>query len=300
MKKTTLLALAILICGTLAAQSFYSIKRDRHWIASVGTGTSSYFGELSNDSDYIDAKLNLNFGLQYFISERISVRSEITWFQLSGDDAEADTQGRVNRNLSFVSNNYELNIQGIINLFPKGQRFYQRKPINAYAFVGLGLVNYNPRGEVPNIEYNGSLLAEAGDKVALRPLQTEGVKYGSFSLVIPMGLGVKLKAGPFFNIALEGGFRKTFTDYLDDVSTVYADRSGESELAIAMADKRWALTNVLEPRPSGSIRGNPEADDAYFIMNVKVEYFLPATFLSGKNKKRKPTSKKYRRRVKRR
>jgi len=299
MKNTTLLVLAILFCGTLAAQSFYSIKRDRKFIGSIGTGVSSYFGDLNNPSDIIDAKLNLNFGLQYFLTERISVRSEVTWFQLSGNDATANFEGRNNRNLSFVSNNYEINVEGIINLFPKGQRFYQRNLFNVYAFIGIGLANYNPRGEVPNIEYTtGSLLPDAGKTVALRPLQTEGVKYGSFTPVIPMGLGVKVKAGPFFNIALEGGFRKTFTDYLDDVSTVYVDKSGASDLEAAMSDKKWAIDQPIAT--PGSKRGNPENDDAYFIANIKLEYFLPSTFLSGKNKKRRPGAKKYRRRVKRR
>jgi len=298
MKKTTLLAISILLSGTLAAQSFYSIKRDRKFIASVGTGTSSYFGDLNNPSDIIDTKLNLNFGLQYFLTERVSVRGEITWFQLAGDDATANFEGRDNRNLSFVSNNYEINIEGIINLFPKGQRFYQRSPFNAYVFVGIGLANYNPRGEVPNVEYNGSLLPDAGNKVALRPLQTEGVKYGSFTPVIPIGLGIKVKAGPFFNIALEGGFRKTFTDYLDDVSTVHVDKTGASDLEAAMSDKRWAIGSPLAA--VGSKRGNPDDDDAYFIMNVKLEYFLPSTFLSGINKKRKPGHHKYKKKAKRR
>ncbi len=295
MKKIVTLVFIVSMCGTLVAQSFYSIKRDRHFIASVGTGTSSYFGDLNNPNDFIDAKLNLNLGLQYFVTDRISVRGEVTWFQLSGDDAEADSGGRINRNLSFVSNNYEINVEGIINLFPMGKRFYQRKPYNVYAFIGIGLTNYNPRGEVPNVEYNGALLPNAGKKVALRPLQTEGTKYSSFTPVIPIGLGVKLKAGPFFNIAIEGGFRKTFTDYLDDVSTVYADKTGDSELAIAMADKRWALPNPLETKAPGSKRGGSDKDDAYLIMNVKVEYYLPAKFFSGINKKRRKPVKRYRR-----
>ena len=293
MKKLVIITLAILICDTLAAQSFYSIKRDRKYIVSVGTGTSSYFGELNN-SNGLGTRLNLNIGLQCFVAKRISVRTEITWFQLSGDDAEANDLDKVRRNLSFVSNNYEVNVEGIINLFPQGQRFYQRNPFNVYAFVGIGLVNYNPRGEVPNIEYNGVLLPNAGKKVALRPLKTEGVKYGSFTPVIPFGFGVKVKAGSFLNIAIEGGYRKTFTDYLDDVSTFYADKSGESDLAIALADKRWAFPDPLPVQKQGSIRGDPEKDDAYFIMNVKVEYFLPPKFFSGTNKKRNPNAKRRR------
>ena len=299
MKKAIILSISILICGTIAAQSFYSIKRDRKFIASIGTGNSSYYGDLSNDKDYLDAKINLNLGLQYFISERVSARTEITWFQLAGNDDEADSRGRTTRNLSFVSNNFEVNVEGIVYLFPKGQRFYQRNPFNAYAFAGFGLTNYNPRGEIPNVEYNGTLLPDAGKKTALRPLQTEGVKYGSITPVIPFGLGVKLKAGPFFNVAIEGGYRITFTDYLDDVSTVYADKSGASNLEAAMADKRWALPDPLSPLPVGNVRGNPEANDSYFIMNIKLEYFLPSTVFSGV-KKRKPGRHKYKKRSKRR
>lgn len=285
-----------LILDHLNAQSFYAAKRDRKFIASVGTGTSSYYGELSNDKDYMDTKLNLNIGLQLFINDRISTRVEITWFQLSGDDAEADDNSRKQRNLSFISNNYEINIEGIINLFPKGQRYYQRRPINAYAFIGIGMTYYNPKAQAPD-EYNNFPLDDAGKNVALRPLQTEGVSYGSFTPVIPFGLGVKLKSGPFFNIALEGGFRKTFTDYLDDVSTTHIDNSTFTDpLAAAMADRRPELG--LDVLQEGAKRGNPDADDAYLIMNIKIEYYLsPTGIFSGKKgfNKRRPNLKRYRR-----
>jgi hypothetical protein len=297
MKKTSLIFICVFICGVLTAQSFYSKKRDRNVILSVGTGTSSYYGELSNPGDYIDAKLNLNFGLQYFITERFAARAEVTWFQLAGDDTEADDPQRVNRNLSFVSNNYEVNIEGLVYLFPKGQRFYQRNLFNLYAFFGVGLANYNPKGLVPSVEYQGELLPDAGKNIALRPLQTEGVKYGNFTPVIPFGLGAKLKAGPFFNLAFEGGFRYTFSDYLDDVSTTVVDKSSASNIEAAMADKTWALPDPLPARSLGSVRGNPEKNDAYFILNVKVEYFLPSSFFSGKkNKRRKPNKRRRRRR----
>ena len=61
----------------------------------------------------IDTKLNLNFGLQYYFTERIAIRTEANYFRLSGDDAEADSEGRTVRNLSFRSDNFELNVVGI-------------------------------------------------------------------------------------------------------------------------------------------------------------------------------------------
>lgn len=300
MKKVLVLFIFLtFIINEVVAQSFYSNKRNRKYIASVGTGTTSYFGELNNPTDKFDTKLNLNFGLQRFVTNRISVRSEITWFQLKGTDEEADGGGRDERNLSFTSNNFEFNIEGIIYLFPKGMRYYQRKQYNVYAFAGIGIMNYNPSAKVPD-EYNGVPLDGAGKNTALRPLQTEGVKYGSFTPVIPFGLGIKYKMGPFFNISLEGGHRLTFTDYLDDVSTVYLENSTFTDpVAAALADRSPEIG--LETRVAGRIRGNPERNDAYFIMNVKVEYFLPPTFNPFKSSgPKRPGKNKYNKRRKRR
>ena len=281
------------------SQSFYSIKRDRHYIFSVGTGTTAYFGELNNPKDKFDTKLNLNFGLQRFITERISIRTEFTWFQLKGTDEEADGGGRDARNLSFTSNNYEYNIEGLIYLFPKGPRYYQRQTFNVYAFAGIGIMNYNPTAIIPD-EYNNIPLEGAGTKVSLRSLKTEGVDYGIATLVIPFGIGIKYKLGPFFNISLEGGHRKTFTDYLDDVSTVYVDNSSFTDpVAAALADRSPELG--LEPRNEGSIRGNPDKNDAYFIYNFKVEYFLPPKFDPFKFlSPNKPGNNKYQKKSRRR
>jgi len=286
MKKGFYIAIFLIVIVSIEAfsQSFYSIKHDRKYIASLGTGTSSYYGELSNDDDYMDTKLNLNIGLQYFVSDRIGIRGEITWFQLSGNDNEADSDGRRVRNLSFISNNYELNAQGIINLLPKGQRYYQRRPVNVYGFLGVGLIYFNPKAEVP------AGFDESGKKVALQPLKTEGVDYNRFAFVIPYGIGLRIKAGPFFNVAIEGGTRKTFTDYLDDVSTTFQDPATlDSDLARAMADRTQEIQGGVTPRQEGDIRGNPDAKDNYFIANVLVEYYLPSDGLfSGRNRNSRP------------
>jgi hypothetical protein len=255
----------LLGCVTLhsTAQSFYSIRRDRNTIVSAGTGTSTYFGELANPGDYFDAKPNLNIGLQFHLSRRVSLRSEITWFQLTGSDKKADIESdRRSRNLSFQSNNYELNTVGIVSLFPNGQRFYQRSFFNVYGFAGIGLAYVNPK-----TEFNG-------EKIALQPLETEGVSYSRFQPVVPYGLGVRIKSGPFFNLCVEGGYRLTFTDYLDDVSTVHKDVALFSDpIASALADRRPEIGESIVA--AGTQRGNPDNNDGYFLLNVKLEYYLP-------------------------
>jgi hypothetical protein len=261
----------LLIIGTfegLFAQSFYSVRRERSLMVMGGTGTSSYFGELNNPGDYIDAKPNLTFGFQYFFGQRISGRAEVCWFQLSGDDADADRNGRVKRNLSFTSNNYEVSVTGAFHLIPMSTRYYQRPRFNVYAFGGVALLYFNPKATLN------------GEKHALRPLMTEGVKYSRFQFVIPYGVGGKIKINPFFNVAVEAGYRLAFTDYLDDVSTVHPDKSTWTDpIAIALSDRGPEVG--LAPRPAGAIRGNPSTNDGYFLLNMKLEYYLPLNFTIG-------------------
>src|SRR5687768_7426286 len=110
MKKFYLLTyLLILVTVVAEAQSFYAIRRSRSLIFSAGTGTATYFGELKDKGGFIDPRVNLNAGLQYFVIPHLAVRAEMAWFQLAGGDGRANGAHDL-RNLSFVSNNFEANI----------------------------------------------------------------------------------------------------------------------------------------------------------------------------------------------
>jgi hypothetical protein len=87
-----------------------------------------------------------------------------------------------------------------------------------------------------------------------------------------------------FNLSIEAGFRKTFTDYLDDVSTTYPGASsfnGDAQ-AIYFSDRRVdpALNGT-----AGGVRGNSNSLDSYLLLNAKVEYYLPWAFGGGDRKK---------------
>ena len=116
----------------------------------------------------------------------------------------------------------------------------------------------------------------------LAPLKTELVAYSRFTPVIPMGLGMRFKVGPFMNLSFEGGYRTTFTDYLDDVSTVHHTSGFADPIALALSDRRPEIG--LPVAADGSKRGNPATNDAYFLFNAKIEYYLPVNFLQGGNK----------------
>lgn len=280
------LVILMLLPCIAEAQSFYAIRKERTLIAVGGIGTSTYFGELANDGDFFDVKPTLSAGLQYYFGNRFSARAELGWFQLQGDDAKADDNSRRKRNLSFTSSNFELSLVGQVNLFPMGQRFYQRPKFNLYGFAGVSLLYFNPVAEYQ------------GKKYALQPLQTEGVSYSRIQPVIPYGLGIRYMVDPFFNICVEGGYRLVFTDYLDDVSTIHLGPGAFTDpIAQALSDRR---PEVGQPAvPAGTQRGNSGANDGYYHLMLKVEYYLPHDFLFGSNQKKLYRNKRkayYRRR----
>ena len=270
----TLSFIAILLPALAEAQSFYAIRKNRNLLVGLGSGTANYYGELVNPGEHGRLKPNIAISGEYYVTNRISTRATLTWFMISGTDAKADDD-RQERNLSFRSNNIELSFTGVVNLLPVGTRFYQRTKLNLYGFAGFGLLYFNPKAE-----YQGKWYA-------LAPLQTEGKSYSRFQPVIPVGFGARIKVDPFFNILIEGGYRATFTDHLDDISIRrYPDGATlKNDLARALSDRRVEIgTQPSNPTQVG-VRGNPEKNDAYFIASITLQYYLPKEVFQGGNRK---------------
>lgn len=294
-KKRLFTSLFILFVVTEGmTQAFYAVRRDHDLIVSFGTGTSTYLGEFQNPGDNIDFKPSLNVGAQIFIApnflnNRLSVRSELTFFRLQGTDVTADDD-RVTRNLNFFSNNWELNATGLLHLFKQDKKFYKRYVFNIYGMTGIGLMYMNPKTDYQ------------GEKIKLKPLETEGVTYSRFQFVIPYGFGIKFRKGNLYNIALEAGWRKTFSDYLDDASGKrYPDPALlKSDLARTLSDRRVEYFSSIgidyTPTPNVGVRGNPERKDSYVLLNIKLEYFLPIDLFTDEGRlmwmKQKPTRRR--------
>ncbi len=286
-------AITIIICVSMipelvSGQSFYTVRNQRSVILSGGTGSATYYGDLANPGVNLKFQPNINVGLQYFVHPRISARAELNWFQLEGSDANASDEGRRLRNLSFYSSCFEVTGTGLINLYSNGPRFYRRPKINLYGFAGIGLLYFNPKADYK------------GQSYSLQPLHTEGVAYSLVTPVIPYGIGVRLRIGPYTNIVVEGGWRKTFTDYLDDVSGRYVNPNTFTDpIALALADRSPEIG--APAHTAGQIRGNPSANDSYFLLNAKVEYYLKwdvhkrkgRGLISNKNKSLNRSRSKY-------
>ena len=200
------------------------------------------------------------------IDRRIVVKGELLLGYIRADDSrnEKDT-ANFNRNLHFRSPIYELSGQVEFNFLPyeTGNSLY---PFTPFVFAGISLFRFNPQAE-----------ANSGEWVALQPLVTEGQgttsfqdrkKYALTQFSIPMGGGFKIAVNKTFNIILEYGIRKTFTDYLDDVSTTYTGGNlMVSHLANEMSDRSLDGTKAI-----GEQRGNSKNNDWYTFTGITLSF----------------------------
>jgi len=116
----------------------------------------------------------------------------------------------------------------------------------------------------------------------LQPLGTEGQgseyypdrkKYDLTQISIPFGAGLKYDVTKNFWVGLGIKARLTFTDYLDDVSTTYADpeklASTNGALAAELAFRGDELDHNLSIT-EGHPRGNPQENDWYMTTYLTI------------------------------
>jgi hypothetical protein len=133
------------------------------------------------------------------------------------------------------------------------------------------MYNFNPKAEMN------------GKWEELRPLETEGQgsglksapkPYSLLGVSIPFGLGFKFHAMGRLGVSIEWGMRKTYTDYLDDVSTTYVNPS----ILFANNGLKSALFADRSITPGSSMvnrqRGNPTTNDWYSFAGVTLTYKL--------------------------
>jgi hypothetical protein len=138
--------------------------------------------------------------------------------------------------------------------------------------VGFSTFYFNPKAEFEGNSYN------------LRDLGTEGQKnpdatkkpYARVNFAIIAGGGFKYSFHPRWTLGLEGGVRRTFTDYLDDVSTVYpaylANGDGTSADARKLSDRSGEVGEVMGR--AGKQRGFAGKKDFYMFTGISITYTI--------------------------
>lgn len=221
----------------------------------------NYFGDIAPKSSILSTDISftrpgIGISSSVRLGSSLSVRAAFMYGRLSSNDYEvADPNDgeaiyRYARNLQFRNNIKELSIVGIYDIFSNPYSVIMRLNFTPYVFAGVAVFHHNPKGLVPSqaiLHAGDTLLPEqAGEWVSLKELQTEGESYSNFSFSIPVGAGVRFRVSQRLDLEAEVGYRFLFTDYLDDISGDYVDKSTlSSELAQIMSDRSLEPVEVV-------------------------------------------------------
>jgi hypothetical protein len=240
---------------------------------TIYAGLINYQGDLNPNS--------FTFSHSHFAGG-VSIRKPLSrWFTVRaginiGQIEAADRHNRdylKPRNLSFSSN-----IKEAFAALEFTFLDISKSRFTPYLYAGIAVFHFNPYA------YD-----KDGQKVYLKPLSTEGQGLPEFPLQksynltqfsLPFGIGVKYAVSNSINIGFEFSQRKTFTDYLDDVSSVYVDKNvlldARGPKAVEMAYRGNELPGGSSYPPHGEQRGTPSEMDWYYFAGLNIEIKLSA------------------------
>ncbi|MCP4438851.1 MAG: hypothetical protein GY810_07890 [Aureispira sp.] len=236
-------------------------------------GAVSFNGDVHPSAIFINTRFSIGAMVRYHAHPHFTIRAGFQHGTLEAKDTDSQKKEIRERNLSFRSKITEVSLIQEINLAPfipqkKGQSF------SPYIGVGVSLFWFNP-----TTLYDGKW-------IELQPLGTEGQgleqyprqkHYKLFQPAIPIVLGLKYNLGGRINIGLDIGYRFTFTDYIDDVSTIYVppkELAANGELAVALSNRTEEYTGLPSEDRIGTRRGNSNNTDGYLVWGVTVSFNL--------------------------
>jgi hypothetical protein len=190
--------------------------------AEVGVfgGGSYYIGDLNPSKHFVYSKLAYGGVFRYNLSTRHSLRFNVTYGNIYGEDASSNDPYKVDRNLSFKSEVLEFAFGVELDLF-KYRINDMKYPISPYFFYQFAYTRINPKAELNGVEYALQALATEGQGSGIPGTKNNRYKLNQFT--VPLGIGLKFNLRRRVAISIEYGIRKTFTDYVDDVSGDYQD-----------------------------------------------------------------------------
>ncbi|GAO44840.1 DUF6089 family protein [Flavihumibacter petaseus] len=295
-RKCTLSLLAL----SFTQITFGQINLANQLEAGVTFGPSNFLGDLGGnkgigkgflkDNNFPMTKFIIGAHISTYPSPVWGLRLAVNYGSLQGEDQIIKGQGGYEEARKFRNSDFRSKlIEGMLvaEIYPTVYFEYDPddfyKKFRPYGIIGVGVFHFNPQGTDPL----------TGGYVNLKELSTEGQGFAEYpdrqpykltQLNIPMGLGLKYFISENTTIALEVLHRKTFTDYIDDVSTTYVDPelfdkyfgigSQKAQLARRMANKTDQNGTASASFEPGDKRGTATNMDAYYSIGFKLGFRL--------------------------
>jgi hypothetical protein len=267
----------------------------------LGIGPLFFLGDLGGnqgvgkrfvkDVNFPLVKMAKGIYANVYPTEWLGFRLAVNQGKLEGNDSLIESKGgaedyRKRRNLQFQSSLLEA--YAAAEFYPTV--FFERfdglqGKFRPYGLIGFGAFKFNPQGRY--YAPNGT-----SKWVDLKPLRTEGQgmseypdrkEYSLMSFEMPVGVGFKYYLKENMFIGLEMMHRKSFTDYVDDVSTTYIDNNLFGQY---LTPEQAAMASQLHYRENyvpygttsranvGEQRGNPKQNDSFFSTIIRFGWRL--------------------------
>jgi hypothetical protein len=241
-----------------------SFSQDAYF--NIQLGLANYQGDIQQKVYTLkNAGVYIGGNVSYTLTPRIAIRAGFGYGKIKASDAQNSNgkQANISRNLSFENNLFELHSAIEINLLDIEERRF-----SPYLFGGVAYFGHKPYA-----------YSKTGKKIYLQPLSTEGQglaaypnrkAYKTNQLSLPLGGGIKLDISNNLRVGFEIGIRKTFTDYIDDVSTTYPDElillSAKGSQALDFSYRGGELTTGSPFFPAeNTLRGSAKTKDWYYF-----------------------------------
>lgn len=229
--------------------------------------------------DLSSVNIGAGFYYRYTFHRFLAASTTLSYYRLDGADKfvrdkKLFSNGwfRYVRNLSFRTDVLEFAGHMDFHILPYEPFEVRQDRWTPYVSAGIGGIFFNPKTYFQD------------EWVSLQPLGTEGQgrpgyadKYSRLTWAAPIRLGFKYNVSEQLIIQSFFGYTFTGTDYLDDVSTVYAD---PDDLGSFVADIAVRADEVVGPEVYGRItapgeqRGDPGDKDGFWMFGVSVSVSL--------------------------
>ena len=279
---TALLAGLVLLGSTQQADAQQFSKRKQYNSVGVSLNAMNYFGDLNPATNFAsfhagDTRPNIGVNITRRFFPRISGRFALAYGRITADDNtnanrdDANARYRYARNMNFRSDIYEASAVMVVDLIENRNNYLKRPDFVPYVFGGVAGFHHSPQGKDQNGNYQD-----------LQALKTEGKDYSKFQFSLPFGAGVRYRINRNLDASFEIGFRKTFTGYLDDVSSNFADLSGASSPAqyfggYGGGKAPGGITNNVDNIANGFLPGAKRGQgktDWYTVTGFSLNYIL--------------------------
>jgi hypothetical protein len=235
----------------------FSVAKSQDLEIGFSAGGCYYLGDLNPGKHFLNTQFAYGLVARFDLDTRWAFKITASRSSIMGNSSS--TGFLPDRGLAFKSDLTDVGGSVEFNFLPFfiGSRM---NPISPYIYTGISMFFFDP-------VYNG---------VSLRSMGTEGqnvgyqgrTPYGSASVSIPFGLGVKVSLANRLGLQVYWEIHKCFNDYLDDVSSTYYLDSHD----ISQGDLAGVTSDPTLNHQPGMQRGNASNKDWYALFGLSLTY----------------------------